>query len=365
MKIGIDGSRAFLKEKTGVEEYSYQVIKHLAQTRNFNDSKNKVVLYLRKGQKVDFKLPKNWKAKNLNWPRFWTQLGLSLEMLFYSVDALFVSAHVVPLIHPKKTFVVIHGLEYEIVNESYSGWSRFYMRWSIKMACRWSERIIAVSKNTKKDLIELYKIPEDKIEVIYEGVSKNFQFPISNFQSNLNDKISNYKPYLLFIGRLEKRKNVKGIIEAYEILKEKYDIPHSLVLAGSPGYGYDIIKLKIDNSLKIIKLGYIEESEKNKLIANADMFLFPTFYEGFGLPVLEAQTLGVPVVTSNVSSLPEVGGESVAYCNPQEPMSIAAAIHKIIKDESYKEFLIKKGYENVKRFDWKKCAEEIGEVLLK
>ena len=368
MIIGIDGSRAFLSERTGVEEYSYQIIKHLAEIKELSNSKAKVILYLRKGQKIDLNLPKNWKTKTLNWPRFWTQLGLSLEMLFHPVDVLFISAHVTPLIHPSRTVVVIHGLEYEIIKEAYSFWERFYMRHSIKFSCRWAKKIIAVSKNTKKDLMELYNVPENKIEVVYAGISSHSERSeesrdlIPRSFANAQDD-----GYLLFIGRLEKRKNIIGIISAFEVLKKRYNIPFKLALIGRTGFGYQEIKNKIEDSkykTEIIETGFLNEKEKCALMKGSKVFLFPTLYEGFGLPILEAQALGVPVVTSNVSSLPEVGGDSVAYCNPQEPESIAAAIYKVINDENFKDALIGKGYENIKKFSWKKCAEEISRLLV-
>ena len=353
MRIGIDASRAFILERTGIEEYSYQTIKHL---RNKLD-KAQVFLYLRKNQKVDFDLPENWKVKIIKWPRLWTQAGLSLELLFHPVDVLFVPGHVVPLVHPKNTIVTIHGLEFEKFPQGYSFWQRLYMRSAIKFSCRAARKIIAVSKNTKKDLVNLYKVPEEKIEVVYEGTN-------NNDQSNFNDKISNYKPYLLFIGRLEKRKNIEGIIDAYKILVEKHKIPHGLVLMGGPGYGFETIKLKIENcKLKIETLGYVDEAVKWKLLSHADIFLFPSFYEGFGLPVLEAQGVGTPVVTSNVSSLPEVAGEGAAYCVPGEPFSIAEAAWSIIRDKDFRESVIEKGQENVKRFSWEKCAKEIAKIL--
>jgi len=407
MIIGIDGSRAFFKQRTGIEEYSYQVVKHLVshfvetQQCCVSTGATQVVLYLRKNQKINFSLPANWKIKVLKWPRFWTQFGLSLEMLLHPVDVLFIPAHVAPFIHPdrnaslfslalfiqkilkklgiktdynthsdaggpKKTFVVVHGLEYEIVKDAYSAWERIYMRYSIKLSCRWAKKIIAVSKNTKKDLVELYKIPENKIEVIYEGVNQNLESksPIGDLDSK--HSILNYKPYLLFIGRLEKRKNIEGIISAFEILKEKYNIPHGLVLAGLPGYGYESIKYKIESSKykeEIIMPGFVSDEDKFGLIKNADVFLFPTFYEGFGLPVLEAQSVSVPVVTSNTSSFPEVGGDSVAYVTPSEPMSIADSTYKIISDESFRNVIIKKGNENVKRFSWEKCVVAIADVM--
>jgi glycosyltransferase involved in cell wall biosynthesis len=371
MIIGIDASRAFIKQRTGIEEYSYQTIKNLRD--KLND--HQVVLYMRKEQRSMIKdhlfaLPANWRVKVIRWPYLWTQLGLSLEMFFHSMDKLFIPAHIVPLIHPRKTLVVVHGLEYECVPEAYSFWERIYMRLSIKFSCRFAQKIIAVSENTKKDLINLYKVPSGKIEVIYEGydADANFQFPISNFQSIFNDKIS--KPFLLSIGRIETRKNIEGILDAYKILVEKYKIPHALVLAGTPDYGYEIIKLKIQNylkiknlKLKIIELGYVSEIQKRHLLSNAAVFLFPSFYEGFGLPILEAQSAGVPVVASIEASIPEVAGEGALLIDPKNSEAIAEGIYKIISDENLRNEMIKKGRENVQRFSWDKCATQIARIL--
>ena len=349
-------------------------------------------------------------------PRLWTQLGLSLEMLFHPADVLFIPAHVVPIIHPKNTIVTVHGLEFEIFPEGYSFWARLYMRWSIKMSCKWAKKIIVVSENTKKDLMKLYDVPEGKIEVIYEGVGNSSSpfgrgCPVfgTGEGSSLNSKNSTIsqstlirpsatfsrgekgiflKPYLLFIGRLEKRKNIEGIIDAYKILIEKYKIPHSLVLAGAPGYGYDVLKLKIQNyfkiqnsKFKIIEPGFVDEATKQELLKNADIFLFPTFYEGFGLPVLEAQSVGVPVVCSNTSSLPEIitskvqpwnqnilelsskSELSAVLCDPQSPNSIAEAAYSLISNPTLKNDIIKKGYENVKRFSWGDCSFRVSKIL--
>jgi glycosyltransferase involved in cell wall biosynthesis len=369
MRIGIDGSRAFLSKRTGIEEYSYQVVSHLRNRLR----KEKVFLYLKKGQSVDFELPVNWKIKVIKWPRFWTQIGLSLEMLFYPVDMLFVPAHTVPLIHPKNTIVVIHGLEYEVFPGGYSFWGRLYMRLSVRYSCRAAKKIIAVSKNTRKDLMELYGISENKIEVIYEGAPEKYQISNVKFQTlpagrQLNPKlqIKNCKPYLLFVGRLEKRKNIGGIIEAYDILKEKYKIPHKLVLAGNPGYGYEDLKMKIEESKfkkDIFETGYINEESKQYFLKNAEAFLFPTFYEGFGLPVLEAQGAGAPVVTSNISSMPEVGGDGAAYCDPYEPETILDAVWKILNDEEYKDRLVERGFENARKFSWDACADSVSKLL--
>lgn len=366
MRIGIDASRAFLKQRTGIEEYSYQVIKGL---RNHLED-TQVVLYIRPGQSADFDLPESWRVKVINFPYLWTQVGLSLEMLLHPVDVLFIPAHTVPFIHPENTVVAIHGLEYEFVPKAYSRWARFYMRWTIRMSCRWANKIIAVSENTKKDLVGLYKVSEDKITVIYEGYDSGNKTQSTEYKIQ-----TNHKPFLLFIGRLEERKNIVGIIKAFEILKEHYKIPHELVLAGKFGYGADKIQSELKNTNRakdIILSGFVSEAGKWELLSQADVFLFPTFYEGFGIPVLEAQSAGVPVVCANNSSIPEVVGYDVEthdyaslLVDPLNAEAIADAAYKLLSNKTLRDDIIKQGYENVKRFSWDKCASEIAVILTK
>ena len=371
MIIGIDASRAFQKNKTGIEEYSFQVIKHLRG--KLDDAR--VVLYCNPAINIapDFDLPKNWKIKNLRAPIFWTQVRLSLEMLFHKPDILFIPAHTVPIIHPKNTIVTIHGLEYEFCPKAYSFFDRLYMRWSIRNSCRWAKRVIAVSNNTKNDLKKLYNVPAEKMQVIYEGYGDKLK--IENEKLKVLESLRDEK-YLLFVGRLEERKNIIGIIKAFEVLKEKYNLPHKLVLAGKFGFGKEEIRNKIEESKykeDIVLTGYVGDEEKWELMKKAEVFLFPTFYEGFGLPILEAQSVGTPVVTSNISSMPEVArlrqgfgwqaGYRAVLVDPKDANAIAEATYKLISDESYKNDIIEKGLENVKRFSWEKCSREIADVI--
>ncbi|MCX6761415.1 MAG: glycosyltransferase family 1 protein [Candidatus Moranbacteria bacterium] len=358
MKIGIDGSRAFLKQRTGVEEYSYQVIKKLRDRLK----EHRVILYLRSYQEVDFSLPANWRIRRIHCPRLWTQVGLSLEMFLRPVDVLFVPAHTAPFFHPKKTVVTVHGLEYEIMPEAYSPFERVYMRFSIKNSCRWARKIICVSKNTKRDIMNLYEVPEEKINIVYEG----YEDRTKDFDLAGGVEIDKLKPYLLFVGRLEKRKNILGIIEAFDLFKKKTGFMHKLVLGGKFGYGEEEIKARIEQSeykKDIILFGFVKDARKWQLYKNAQIFLFPTLYEGFGLPILEAQSQGVPVITSNTSSLPEVAGNSAFLVDPTEPKFIADAMIALTQDEKMAKEMIKKGYENIRRFSWKNCADLIATVL--
>ena len=374
MVIGIDASRAFLKRRTGIEEYSYQVIKHL---RDVLPADAAVVLYVRKkvsfihgriqksSPEIDFALPKNWRVRAIWAPRFWTQIGLSLEMLFQSPDVLFVPAHTVPLIHPKKTVVTIHGLEYEYCKEAYSFWERIYMHYSIMWSCKVASTVICVSENTKKDVMKLYEVGEEKIVVISEGYNKT-QNPNSKNQTKPKFQNTETKPYLLFIGRIEERKNIVRIIEAFEILKEKHKVLHVLVLVGKPGFGYEKIRSKIYDSRfknEIHEVGYVDEEKKWELLKNTDAFLFPTLYEGFGLPVLEAQSVGVPVVTSNISSLPEVAGDGAVFVDPLSRESIAEGIYQVLSDQGLRSGIIEKATRNVGRYSWTRCAREVASLL--
>lgn len=353
MVIGIDASRAFLRRRTGIEEYSYQVIRHLRKALE----SEQVILYLRSDQNVDFAIPESWRIRKLWAPRFWTQVRLSIEMLLAAPDVLFVPAHTIPLIHPRNTVVTIHGLEYEFCRSAYSFWERWYMRLSIRFSCRSAATVICVSMNTKRDVMRLYGVPERKICVIYEGFA-----PMETGAAEIPAP-----PQLLFIGRLEERKNILRIIEAFDAMKSRHGIPHVLVLAGKPGYGYEDIRSRICRSVfarDIVELGYVDEQKKWKLLRQSEAFLFPSLYEGFGIPVLEAQAAGIPVVTSNISSLPEVGGNGAVYVDPLDTESLVRGMERVLMEKDFRSAIMQKAARNIIRFRWETCAEEIAAICM-
>lgn len=363
-RIGIDASRALIKDRTGIEEYSFQVINYLVK----NLGNHEVILYLRKDQSIGNELKslifgKNVKIREIKFRRFWTQIGLAMDILINPVDVLFIPAHTIPWVHPKKTVVTIHGLEYEHCPESYSLYSRLVHRFFIKKSCRWAEKIIAVSKKTKKDLIELYKASAEKIGVVYNG------FENTGAKAANSEFKNEAGRYLLYLGRLEKRKNVEGVVKTFEILKEKYNYKGKLILAGRPGFGYEDIKQSILNVKKnvreeIVEKGFIENEEKQKLLTEADLFLFPSLAEGFGIPILEAQSAGVPVITSNYGPMDEIAGDNNILVNPKNPEEIAQLADKFIRDKNLREKVIQKGLENAGKFSWQKCGKETAEFLL-
>ena len=353
MLIGINAVAAFKHPRTGVEEYVYQLIKNLV---SFKKSKNhNFILYVSNDSNFDFDLPNNFKVKSLKWPLpMWTQIRLSAEMIKNKPEVFFVPVHVLPFVHSKNSVVTIHGLEYEYYPKMYPVSHLNYLRWSTKYALKNAQKIITVSESTKNDLIKLYNANPEKIKVIYHGVNL--------LKSKSESKNKKSEKYILFIGRLETKKNVNGLIEAFNLLKKKYQVPHKLILAGTQGYGVKEILKKIKNN-DIILPGYVTEEEKMLLLKEAEMFILPSFYEGFGMPILEAQAVNCPVVTSNVSSMPEVAGEGSILINPNNIEQIAESMYKIINDNDFRKRLIQEGYQNVKKFSWEKCAQETLEIL--
>jgi glycosyltransferase involved in cell wall biosynthesis len=370
MKIAIDASRINILKKTGTEYYSFEIIKNLLLIDS--SKKNQYILYSRRpiSKLLSEFSGDGFINKIISLPRLWTQIGLAWKMLKDKPDILFIPAHTIPWIHPKKTVAVIHGLEYEYFPEAYSFFEKFHLRLTTKLALKWAKKIIVPSQSTKKDLIKFYQADPKQIKVIYHGFASHQPacnaFGIAN--AGRLPAVS-YQPankYILFIGRLERRKNLARLIQSFNFIKEKYKIPHQLILTGKKGFGFKEIKNVVENSPyknDIVLKDYVSEKEKKDLLKKADIFAFVSLYEGFGFPILEAMEAGVPVVASNNSSLSEIAGNAALLVNPQNTEEISQAIYKIINDDSLRKSLIEKGKENVKRFNWQKCAKKTLRIL--
>jgi len=370
MKIGIDASRANNLQKTGVEWYAFYLIQELKKIIPENVE---VILYSTENLQGDLSnLPKNWKNKVLSWPpkRLWTQIRLSLEMLFHKPDVLFVPAHVFPIVHPKKIVMTIHDIAALDFPDSYNAFEKWYSLFSSKQALQKLWKIITPSIFTKQELKRLssQNFPEEKVKVIYHGFNQTYE---NNFLAEEKNRVLNkYKigtKFLLSTSRLEHKKNTLGIIKAFEILKNNSvynDL--QLILVGKPGFGFTEVEQAINNSAykkDIILPGWVEEKDLPIILSSAQVFVFPSFYEGFGLPILQAMSAGIPVVTSNFSSLPEIGGGACLFVDPNNISEIASNIEKILTDEKTRQEKIQLGLLRAKDFSWKKCARETWSVL--
>lgn len=369
MVIGIDASRANQKRKAGVGWYSYHLIQELKKAPL--KSGDKFILYSFDELKGDLaQLPEGWQSRKLFWPLkyLWTQIRLSWEIFLNPPDVLFVPAHCLPLICGTKSVITIHDLGFKRFKKAYSLGQRLYTSFVYWWAVKYADKIIVPSEFTKKELTELYTIKKEKITVIHEGYD-NKRFYLIQDRKKADLILEKYKikrPYFLYVGRLETKKNTAGLIKAYNKLCTLNSNVPQLVLVGKPGYGYKKIRNQSSGCRKnknIKEIGYVDNDDLVFLYSGAEAFIFPSFYEGFGLPVLEAMACGCPVLASNAGSVPEVGGQAALYFSPNNTDSLVKAIEKIMKDKGFKEKLKEKGLKRIKDFSWEKCAQETIKVF--
>lgn len=383
MKIGIDASRYKHTEATGVEWYSWHIINGLIK-KIFDKKKgpevenpdegqspgqrDELVLYSREKLETEVSTADDLQGpvtnKILPGRRLWTLKTLSGEMRKSPPDVLFVPSHILPLSLPKKSVITIHDVAFRHLPKSYSFSQYHYLNWSTKFAVKKAAKIIVPSEATKEDLIRFFQCDPDKAVVIPHGFSA--PPPIDEDKIISESPIFKYfgisksSPYVLFVGRLESKKNLSRLVEAFAKFSEKHQ-DYRLILAGKRGVGFEQI-LKTVNGLdmthKVIMPGYITEEEKAVLYKNAGIFAFPSLYEGFGLPLLEAFHYGKPVLCSNVSALPEVGGEAVHYVDPLKIEEIAEGLMKLAESHEYADDLVARGSERLKMFSWEEAAKK-------
>lgn len=231
---------------------------------------------------------------------------------------------------------------------------------------RRAKLFLAISEFTKRDMMELFHIPEEKIRVVPCACPSEIQ-PVRDAEKldALRRKYDLAGHFLLFVGNSNPRKNLERTMRAFDRAKELSGIPHQLIIAGEQGWKFDREKAfkNIRHKADIRFIGFVPDEDMPALYSAADLFVFPTLYEGFGIPVLEAQTCGTPVVTSNCTSLPEVGGDAAVYVAPCDPEDICRGILKVLKDPVLASELVKKGYENAARFSWEKSARRLHEIV--
>jgi glycosyltransferase involved in cell wall biosynthesis len=366
MVIGFDGSKAFRKDRTGVENYSYQLLVHLAKI----DHENNYIVYLdpRVNKRPTEKWPDNFKFKSLHYPFMWTQLGLALQTYLDRLDLLFETAHTLPLLkNPKlKSLITVHDLGAEYLGHMHQVKQRLYLALMTKLQLKFADRIIAVSNATKKDLVERIGLPTKKIEVVYEGFNEELLSqtdPKGNIFKQFDIQKGNY---FLFVGTIQPRKNLHRLIEAYVEIYGTAQKPPELVLAGGKGWLADPIYQHVYTfglQDKIKFTGRVDDQTLVALYKNALCFVFPSLFEGFGLPILEAFSFGCPVITSNTSSTPEVAGDAALLVDPYDVSAIASAMKRLAKDPKLRTDLAKKGKVQVKKFSWENAAKETLKIV--
>lgn len=364
MTIGIEAERANLPNPAGPERYAIELIRQLAKLDQTND----YILYFRtKPQDWFYNLPKNFSLKVIPFPKFWTQIRISWEMLLYPVDILLIMASALPIIHPRRSVVTVHDIAFELFEGIYSGFMNYYQKWTARFAAKYAAKILAVSQTTKDDLVRVYKTDPNKIIVTHLGLKEDFRpMKYEEAQPVLDKYNLVYQKYILFVGTIQPRKNIIRLVEAYKKINRQNHVEEKLVIAGGRGWLWEPILKKVkmvglDGSTKY--LDYVPKEDLPYLYAGAKLLTLPALYEGFGFPPLEAMASGVPVVVSNISSLPEIVGDVGVLVDPNSVDSIAEGLLKVLMDQNLRNDMIRRGLERAKQFTWENTARKTLEVF--
>ncbi|MDO8241210.1 MAG: glycosyltransferase family 1 protein [Candidatus Moranbacteria bacterium] len=385
-RIGIDVRCLAEGRRTGVEEYTRNLLQNIFTL----DTRDEFVLFFNsfRSAKADFawleKYP-NVSLRKFNYPNkllnflFWYLNWPKIDQLIGGADIFFMPNIIFGSVSQKtKLISTIHDLSFERYPETFSWKRRFWhMFINSKKICQQSDKIIAVSNSTKNDIVNLYKINPDKISVSYNGISEKFQIVDRNNENLIRVKEKYKLPYkfILYLGTIEPRKNISAIIQAYaQLQKDAAEAgqaemaKYKLVVAGSQGWLSDDIFAEIEQSDckdDIVVVKFVEEDDKEFVLNLASLFVYPSKFEGFGFPPLEAMACGVPVITSNNSSLPEIAGLGSIMIDPDKPDEIFLAMKEILNNRELRNSLIDKGLIQSKKFSWTKPAEDFLKLVNK
>jgi glycosyltransferase involved in cell wall biosynthesis len=383
MKIGIDARTILNPEKgdaIGVGHYTYQLIRHLLDT----DKENEYVLFfdfrVREKDVKKFSRP-NVKIKFYPYsdykkylPGAYNEILGTATLAREHLDIIHTTSPMsrIPMTYHGKTVVTFHDLAVYKIPEVFPKVKRTRDRTIMSLMAGKANKIIAVSDSTKKDICDIFGCHESKVSVIYSGFDKGMTEESRSPREKVLEHygINEGKKYILFLGTLEPVKNITKLLEAFKLFKEKCKkdggkCEHKLVMAGKNGWladGYKALAKELGIDKDVIFTGYIVGDELVPLFKNADFFVMPSLYEGFGTTVLEAFATGTPVIASNVSSIPEIAGDAALMVDPGSAQEIADAMFEFASDENMKNEYREKGKKQVEKFNWEKTARETLEI---
>lgn len=363
---GIAVNSLNVAHRTGVENYLVALLRGMMAVPLRNDER--VVLYAARVPEGFAVLPRGWEWRILPWSgKGWTHVRLSWELLRHPPEVFFNPTHEVPVALRRRTKVVttVHDVAFKRVPGLYDRSAGHRQEYAIRRAVRRANCLLAISKTTEHDLEQLYRVPAAHIAVAPLGIDP------ARFAGPLDAAVlQRYRlvegKYLLFVGRLEGKKNVatlvRGFHEFQKVMGEGY--PLQLVLAGGWGFGRERIEAAMREAGGDVRaLGYVADADVLALYKGALAFCFPSYYEGFGLPVLEAFAAGVPVIASTTPALREVAGEAAVFASPDDAHAWAVAIKTMACDAALRARLVAAGQERLKLFTWEETARRTWEAL--
>lgn len=368
MTIGFDINEANIGQRVGVNQVAFAVFRTLVSTLS---SEDKIIALSKERPLPDLPPTSDKLTYEIFGPKkIWIITGLTKRLFFNKpkIDVLFSPSHYTPLFSGVPSVIYLMDLAYERFGTEYftSYDINQLKRWT-PLSCKKAKHILTISEFTKKEIVDLYKVKPDKISVVYPGFDKetyHSKIPKTK-QIQVREKYGITGKYLLYVGTLQPRKNLNRLVEAFAKLKNKQI---KLVIGGKKGWLYDQIfeqvkDLKLEN--RVLFLGFVPNEDLPGLIKGAVAYVLPSLYEGFGMPPIEAQAVGIPVIISRLSSLPEVVGASGIYIeDPNSVDNIKEALEKVITlKKNEREAIIEVGKENTKRFDWNLSAAKILSIL--
>jgi len=376
MKIGID-ARMYRSGVAGIGRYSQNLIKNLLEI----NQKDEFILFMTSDDYRELKNPKslprrqagklqmtnknsNVKIKITNIPHYSLAEQLTLPKIIEkeNLDLMHFLNFNCPVRYGGKFVVTIHDLTllfYPETARDTNIYKKLGFKYVMKKACRNAAKIIAVSENTKKDIIDKFQIPKSKIQTIYEAADdKIFGRVSSESLKSLREKYKINQPLILYVGQFRAHKNLIGLLKAFEILRSNF--PCQLAILGKRDLNHQLKTIldKADYKDDIVMPGFVEDTELAQWYKIASVFVLPSFYEGFGLPGLEAMMVGTPVAASNQASLPEIYQDGAWYFDPFDTADIAGRIKEVLKDEKLRKNLIEKGKIIARSYSWRKTAEQ-------
>lgn len=361
--IGIDAH--VLGDKSGGNETYYRNL-----IRNFDEKlQEQMILFVNKGVDVS---ELNFKGQIVEIGSHNAFFRNFVEMPYlawkYKLKCLHMQ-YFIPFVRPCPVVVTIHDISFEHFSDIFTKKEMFIQKKLIPYAAKKSDKILTVSEFSKKDICEKYHIPEDKVVVTYNGKNSLFRkmdSTDSEKQAILN-KFQLPEEYILYVGNIQPRKNLKRLLQAYVQYALENEDSKPLVIVGKKAWMYDSIFEEIKkNNLeeRVYFTGYVEEEELISLYNIAMFFIYPSIFEGFGLPVLEAMSCGTPVITSNITSIPEVAGEACHMLDPFKVEAIKNALELFTKDENLRNEYREKGLEQAKKFEWSTTAKRTERVYV-
>ena len=365
MKIGIN-ALLMTGARAGIGNYIYNLVKSLGQV----DTYNKYRVFLNEDSFGEV-MSSNQEAARIkllglgSWARIlWEQVNLPFILKKSDVDIMHFPDYAMPVVFEGiPSIITVHDLSFRVYPETFSKGKLYTKLLLIKPSLKKARRIIADSHSTRKDLLEYYQVPENKIEVIPIGVNRQFFRPMAEEEVLEYCRLKNNLEtgYILYVGTLEPRKNITALIKAFSLLKQDYKLSRKLVIAGGKGWLFEEIFRLVESlnlNQDVIFTGYVPDAELPLLYNGAGVFVYPSLYEGFGLPPLEAMACGTPVVTSSVSSVPEVVGDAGLMVEPLNVEALSEAIYRVLNDPQLAAELSAKGIERAQKFSWAETARK-------